>query len=65
MQVGCGEPMALAAAWQRAQFYSHHDVTLARFVPAGGQIEWAGLVFLTTASVVLFGGVEVRHRHLP
>jgi hypothetical protein len=36
-------------------------VTPARFVPAGGQIEWAGLLLVATASVVLAGGVEVRH----
>ena len=45
--------------WGSAQ-HSRYDGTRARVVPAGGQIEWAGLLLVATASVVLFGAVELR-----
>ncbi len=59
MQVG----VASGWRWLRrgSAQHSRYDVRPARFVPEGGQIEWVGLLFVATASVVLFGGVEVRH----
>jgi hypothetical protein len=56
--------VGVASVWRwlrlgSAQDYSY-DGTPARFVPAGGQIEWAGLLLVATASVVLFGAVELR-----
>ena len=56
--------VGVASGWRWLRWgseqYSRNDGTPARFVPAGGQIEWTGLLFVATASVVLFGGVEVR-----
>ena len=58
MQVG----VASVWRWLRRGSARHpgYEVTPARFVPAGGQIEWAGLLFVATASVLLFGAVELR-----
>ena len=44
--------------WGSAQ-RSRYDVTPARFVPAEGQIEWAGLLLVAPASVVLFSYVSL------
>jgi len=46
-------PSALAGASRRG--------SAAALTEALARIEWAGLLFVATASVVLFGGVEVRH----
>jgi hypothetical protein len=58
MQVG----VASGWRWLRRGSARHpgYEVTPARFVPAGGQIQWAGLLLVATASVALFGAVELR-----